>query len=364
MIKTDIAVVGGGPAGLSAALTAAELGAQVLLVEQHDELGGQLVKQTHMFFGSERQHAGIRGIDIAKLLVQQAVQHPRVEIMTRTVALGYYPDGVLAVERNDSDFLKIHPKRLIAATGAAERMLAFPNNDLPGVYGAGAVQTLMNVYGVRPGERVLMVGAGNIGLIVSYQLLQAGVDVAAILDAAPKIGGYLVHAAKVRRMGVPILTSHTIIEALGEEQVEGAVIAKLDESWQVIPGTEQRLQVDTICLAVGLTPLTELLWQAGCRTSYVPELGGHVAIRNENLETTVKGIYVAGDLAGVEEASSAMVEGRLAGASAAESLGYAPDQAHKIKLQAQRELEQLRSGPMGEKIRTGLKKLQEVQCLC
>ena len=126
-------------------------------------------------------------------------------------------------------YFKAKPKKVVVATGALEKLIPFLGNDLPGVYGAGAVQTLMNVYGVKPAKRVLMVGAGNIGLIVSYQLLQAGVDVVAIVEFAPKVGGYWVHAAKVRRLGVPIYLRHTVKRAIGESAVEGAVIQAVDE---------------------------------------------------------------------------------------------------------------------------------------
>jgi len=236
-------------------------------------------------------------------------------------------------------------------------MLSFPGNDLPGVYGAGAVQTLMNVHGVRPGRRVLMVGAGNIGVIVSYQLLQAGVEVAAIVEALPFVGGYQVHAAKVMRAGVPILTRHTVVEALGEEEVTGAVIAQLDEHWCIIDGTQRTLDVDTICLAVGLTPLSELLWQAGCRMRYVPALGGHVAVHDERMETSLPGVYVAGDASGIEEASTAMLEGRLAGLAAAMRIHGETDEGLRRLRETQEELASFRGGPYGAKVREGKEEL-------
>jgi sarcosine oxidase subunit alpha len=359
--KTEIAVIGGGPAGLMAALAAAEMGAEVTLVDKNNNLGGQLVKQTHMFFGSEKEHASTRGIDIGKLLAKEAQNHSKIKIMNNSEVIGYYPDdGVIGIEVEEEKFVKLKADKIIIATGASEKFLPFVNNDLPGIYGAGAVQTLMNEHGVVPGNNVLMVGAGNIGLIVSYQLMQAGVNVKAIIDAAPKIGGYLVHASKVARLGVPILTSYSVKAAYPNQitkALERASIWKVDQNWQPIPGTEKVLKVDVLCISVGLSPLAELLWQAGCNMKYVPQLGGHVPTRTNDLETSVTGIYVAGDVAGVEEASSAMIEGRLAGLNAAKSLGYDNGTYEEKHQEALNQLHDLRSGPVGEKIREGISQL-------
>ncbi len=361
MIKeTEILVIGGGPAGLSAACAAADLGANVLLCERDYLPGGQLVKQTHKFFGSEKQYAGERGIQIGKLLIEKAKSHPNIEILTEATVLGIYEDGIVTVSQ-DNKHLKIKPKKIILATGASEKFLEFPGNDLPGIYGAGAVQTLMNVAGVKPAERVLMVGAGNIGLIVSYQLMQAGVTVAGIIEAAPKIGGYLVHASKIRRAGVPIKTGYTIKQAYGTDSLEGVTIVQVDSSFKPIPGTEEDIPCDTLCLAVGLAPLTELCWQAGCDMAFIRELSGHVPLTDENLETSVSGVYAAGDVSGIEEASSAMVEGRLAGCAAAESLGYEPEKAAAEKEDAKAELAELRSGPAGARILAGLEKSHKLR---
>jgi sarcosine oxidase subunit alpha len=258
------------------------------------------------------------------------------------------------------EIIKIIPKKTIIATGAAEDFLAFPGNDLPGVYGAGAVQTLMNVAGVVPGKRVLMVGASNIGLIVSYQLAQAGVEVAAVIRRSPTIGGYLVHASKIRRIGIPVRTRYTIKEAYGNGKVEGAVIYKMDEKKQPMPGTEEDIKCDTICLAVGLSALTELCWQAGCKMAYISELSGHVPLIDEYQKTTNPNIYAAGDASGVEEASSAMVEGRLAGYSAALDLGYGKDSVPALQGEAIAELKELRAGPIAEPIRKGVEKMEKL----
>jgi len=354
----DIVIVGGGPAGLAAALAAASCGASILLVDNGLQLGGQLIKQTHKFFGSAQQFAGIRGIDIARNFIREIEKSPYIEVLTQATVTGYFEDGVLTVLEgfNDNRLLKVKPHRIIVATGASENMLPFTNNDLPGVYGAGAVQTLMNVYGVIPGKSVLMVGAGNIGLIVAYQLLQTGIQVKAIVEVMSCIGGYWVHASKIRRLGVPIYTSCTLKEVRGNEEVESVIICNIDKDFNFIPDTERELAVDTICLAVGLSPLTELLWQAGCEMTYIPELCGYVALRDENMKTTLDHIYIAGDVAGIEEASSAVVEGQVAGLNAAVSLGFYHKEYTQLNDQFKKQLAQLRNNPMSEAITRGIKK--------
>lgn len=357
MKHVELAIIGAGPAGLCAAISALEAGVKVLLVERDRFLGGQLVKQTHMFFGSEKQYASQRGIDIADILIEQLDKYKdQLVIMSNTTVLAIYEDGVISLLQ-DEKYYKIMPQSIVVATGASEKVLSFPKNDLPGIYGAGAVQTFMNVYGVKPGDKVLMVGAGNIGLIVSYQMLQAGVEVVAVLDAAPTIGGYLVHASKIRRLGIPILTRHTIKEAIGKDKLEKLVIWELDEKWQGIEGTEEEVEVDVACISVGLTPLTELLSQAGCEMKYVRELSGLVPVINKSHETTKPGIFVAGDVSGVEEASSAMVEGYITGLSAAIKLGKKHPRHDELNTDYHEQLHFLRSGEVGDRIRQGIEKI-------
>jgi len=352
---TELAIVGAGPAGISAALEAASYGVQVTLIDREEQIGGQLVKQTHKFFGWHDKSAGTRGIVISNDLAERVKDNQGICFMGSTEALGYFrDDGVLLLE-TPTGVQTLEPERLLIATGASEKMILFPGNDLPGVYGAGAVQTLMNVHSVRPGNSVLMIGSGNIGLIVSYQLVQAGVKVAAVAEALPRIGGYAVHASKIRRLGIPIYTRHTIKQAYGTDCVEGAIIWQLDDNWRGIPGTEKHLDVDVICLATGLTPLCEFLWQAGAEMVYIPELGGFVPLYDENMETTVKGIYVAGDAACIEEASTAMAEGRLAGLAIAHSLGKVPeDEFCRKRGDSFKELEELRAGPTSQAIVRGM----------
>src|SRR5690554_6949276 len=241
MISKDLVIIGGGPSGLCAAKMAAEAGVDSIIIDRNPKLGGQLIKQTHMFFGSEKQFAKTRGIDIAtKIFTDTRVYSDLIEIWEDATVVGLYPDKVITILKQEK-YIKIKAKAIIVATGASEKVLAFENNDLPGIYGAGAVQTLMNVYGVKPGNKIVMVGSGNIGLIVSYQLMQAGVKVISVIEASPKIGGYKVHASKLRRFGVDIITSCTIKKAIGTEAVEKIITVKLDEKWEEIPGTEEEI---------------------------------------------------------------------------------------------------------------------------
>lgn len=359
MEQVEVLVIGGGPAGLTASLSAVKAGAGVTLLEREARLGGQLIKQTHKFFGSYKEYAGVRGIEIAEkltALIKEEEDKGKIRILTEAELVLFYQDQTLGYTYKG--VLKtLKAQKIIFTTGASERMLPFPGNDLPGVYAAGAIQTLMNVNGVLPGEKYLMVGAGNIGLIVSYQLLQAGARVLGVVEAMPRIGGYLVHASKIRRMGVPIYTSHTILEARGKNKVEEAVIIAVDTKYKPITGTERILKVDTICLAVGLNPLGELLEQRGIKFCYIPELGGFVPWHDENLKTSNPDVYIAGDLAGIEEATTAMLQGELAGLVVARELGYGNlKEQNKINLIFQR-LKEFRVGPKSEKTREGQLKL-------
>jgi thioredoxin reductase len=355
-ISADIVIIGAGPAGLCAAVQAAGSGARVIVVDENKRPGGQLFKQIHKFFGSREHSAGVRGYRIGEQLLEK-VEKSSAQVMLDSLVYGLMPDKSMGLIHSGKSYLLEAPKIIIAA-GAKENYMAFPGSTLPGVMGAGAAQTMVNINRVLPGEKIVMLGSGNVGLIVSYQLLQAGAEVVAVVEGAPKIGGYGVHAAKLRRAGVPIYVSHTIKRAIGADCVTGVEIAQVDSKWKIVPGTEQHLNADTVCLAVGLNPMTELAWMCGCRFVYIPSFGGHVPLHDENMETTVPGVYVAGDITGVEEASCAMEEGNLAGIFAAQALGYyTQEQAQEKKQDVIRRLDELRSGYFG-KIRRESKKKQ------
>lgn len=246
MKRYDLIVVGAGPSGLSAAIEGAKRGLQVVVFDENEKPGGQLFKQIHKFFGSKEHKAKIRGFVIGEQLLKEASELG-VKVVLNATVTGLYMDKELVVKIADTIY---HYKgdAILIATGAAENMVTFEGWTLPGVIGAGAAQTMMNLHGVKPGNRILMLGSGNVGLVVSFQLLQCGCEVAALVDAAPRVGGYGVHAAKVARCGVPFYLSHTIVKAEGEECVTGVTIAEVDKKFQFIPGTEKHFYVDTICL--------------------------------------------------------------------------------------------------------------------
>lgn len=320
MKRYDLIIVGAGPSGLSAAIEAAKRGIEVIVFDENEKPGGQLFKQIHKFFGSKEHRAKIRGFVIGQQLLEEA-DKLGVTVDLNSTVIGLYQDKEVVVKKDDK-VTHYKADSIIIATGAAENMVTFPGWTLPGVIGAGAAQTMMNLHGVKPGSKVLMLGSGNVGLVVSFQLMQCGCDVVALVDAAPRVGGYGVHAAKVARTGVPFYLSHTIVKAEGDECVTGVTIAEVDSSFKFIPGTEKHFDVDTICLAVGLSPMSQLLKMAGCEMEDNPKRGGQVPICDEHGRTSLPGIFVAGDVSGIEEASSAMIEGRMAGITAAEYLGY------------------------------------------
>ena len=350
MKRYDLIIVGAGPSGLSAAIEAAKRGLEVVVFDENEKPGGQLFKQIHKFFGSKEHRAKIRGFVIGQQLLDEA-DKVGVKVVLNATVIGLYQDKEIVVKLGD-EIKHYKGDAVVIATGAAENMVTFPGWTLPGVIGAGAAQTMMNLHGVLPGKKVLMLGSGNVGLVVSFQLLQCGCEVVALVDAAPRVGGYGVHAAKVARTGVPFYLSHTIVKAEGDECVTGVTIAEVDDKFKFIPGTEKHFDVDTICLAVGLSPMSQLLKMAGAQMEDNPKRGGQVPICDEYGRTSIPGVFVAGDVSGIEEASSAMIEGRMAGVVASEYLGYIETEAMDAELvDLEKALDGLRQGMFAPKNR-------------
>lgn len=296
----EVLIIGGGPAGMAAAVELGKAGADTLLIDDKTRLGGKLLLQTHKFFGSvEDSRAGTRGMQIARLMQDDVGGFDSVEVWLNATAVGVFSDSVVGVVKGGI-YRKVRPQRLLVATGAREKMLSFPGNTLPGIYGAGAFQTLVNRDLIRASERLLIVGGGNVGLIAGYHAIQAGMDVAALVEALPQVGGYRVHADKLKRLGVPIFTSHTVVSASGKDRVESVTIGALDKEWKVLPDSLKTYKVDTLLIAVGLAEVDEFYHKA----------------KGWGME-----VYRAGDAGEIAEASAAMFTGRIAGLKIAASLG-------------------------------------------
>ena len=175
MKRYDLIIVGAGPSGLSAGIEAAKRGLKVAIFDENEKPGGQLFKQIHKFFGSKEHRAKVRGFVIGQQLLDEAAE-AGVEVILNATVIGLYQDKEVVVKMGDA----VHHFKadsIIIATGAAENMVTFPGWTLPGVIGAGAAQTMMNLHGILPGQKVLMLGSGNVGLVVSFQLMQCGCEV-------------------------------------------------------------------------------------------------------------------------------------------------------------------------------------------
>jgi len=299
-LEVQVLVVGGGPAGICAAVELGRLGIGVLIIDDKQELGGKLSLQTHNFFGSVADcYAGTRGIDIGRMLAHEAESLPTVKLWLDSTVVGVFNDGRFGVA-GGGGYRLVKPECVLIACGAREKTLTFPGCDLPGVYGAGAFQTLVNRDLIRCAEKLFVVGGGNVGLIGAYHALQAGIEGVGLVEALPACGGYKVHEDKIKRLGVPVWTSHTVLRVEGNDRAERVVISAIDDRFKPLPGTERIFDVDTVLIAVGLSPVDEL-WKKA---------------REYGMK-----VYAAGDSEEIAEASAAIFSGRITGRRIARDLG-------------------------------------------
>ncbi len=301
--KTTVAIVGAGPAGLACREQLKTFGIDCLVIDNNARIGGQFNMQTHQFFFFEREkkYGGMRGFDIAKTLAGADTDG----ILLNYTVWDILEGPRLAIKNIVSgDMAYVDAQHLVVATGAVPFMPAFENDDVPGVYTAAVFQKMMNQEHTLLGKRVLTVGAGNIGYLTSYQGMQAGATIKAIIEAMPREGGFPVQANRVRRLGIPIMTGYTLVRAIPNEDrtgIVGAVIAKC-ENFKAIPGTEQVIEdIDIINICTGLVPDNQLLTKG-------KELYGH-------------NVYGVGDAVRIGEGTSAVLRGRQAAYEIAQEIG-------------------------------------------
>ncbi|MEB3370425.1 FAD-dependent oxidoreductase [Saccharopolyspora mangrovi] len=320
----SVVVVGAGPAGMTAALHAARAGADVLLIDSSNSLGGQFHQAPPQEFGVAEPQRIRREQRSFASLEEKIHAHPRIRCASGSVR-GL--DGHTVHVRSGSDGREsFRADALVLATGAHDRVLPFPGWELPGVFTAGAAQALAKGQRIAVGSRVLVAGAGPLLLPVTESLLEVGADVVAVLDAgsptawlrrAPTLAGQwdklAGFAGYLRRLvgNTQFRTRAGVVEAVGDARVREAVVAKLDARWRPVPGTRRRVAVDAICVAHGLLPRLELAQAAGCDIE-----DGFVRVDRVQ-RSSVPWVFAAGETTGIAGARAAAAEGAVAGLAAA-----------------------------------------------
>jgi NADPH-dependent 2,4-dienoyl-CoA reductase/sulfur reductase-like enzyme len=346
MKHIEMVIIGAGPAGISAAIEAAKSGMKITVLDENNKAGGRIFSQLND--GLKIVSGEGQGPDFKKgtnLLTEFLANSHHIEYLNNAQVIGIFPNKELAYHRNGRLF-RIHYKGLIIATGAFERSVPFPGWTLPGVYTAGGTQTLIKMQGILPGKRFLLAGTGPLQLVLANQIIEAGGEVVAILEAGDTGNWFeamqaiwgnwslmvdgIRYLSGIRKARVPILRNHLILEALGEEEVEKATFAKCDQNWKPIVSTSQTIEVDTICLGYGFVPSVDLTRLAGCQHRFEVHLGGWVPERDATMMTSETHVYSVGDGSGVAGSVVAGLEGRIAGIAAAQSFGYLSQKATEL----------------------------------
>ncbi len=360
---TEIVVVGAGPAGVAATVTAARAGAKVTLIEEYDRAGGQYFKQPASSLGGDNFPPSLaENIQKGRELLA-GLSHSNIDLRCNTLVWNVTPDRTLKLYSQGNMASpagpdELQPKRLIIASGAYERVMPFPGWALPGVMTVGSAQLLLKGQGLLAGQRLLLAGTGPLLQLAGVQLLEAGAEVAAIVELQPrkkfltqapkfwghwdKVGQGLGYQRQLKKAGVPLKYGSTIVRALGKQEVEGAIIAGVDDRGRP-GGKEERLEVDTICLNFGFIPATELTRLAGCEQRFDPHFASLATVTNEDMETSQAGIFAVGEVRGIGGVDVALLEGRIAGMAASRQLGYDSNQADRDEKNLRQEWRQARS---------------------
>ena len=319
MKNADLVIIGGGPAGLAAAIEARRRGVENLLILERDsELGGILNQCIHNGFGLHTFKEELTGPEYAARFIQQA-NDLGIPCKLNTMVLDLAADKtVTAMNRTDGLF-QLHPKAVVLAMGCRERprgALNIPGYRPAGIFTAGTAQRLVNMEGYLPGRKVVILGSGDIGLIMARRMTLEGAEVQVVAELMPYSGGLKRNIVQcLDDYGIPLKLSHTVVDIQGKERVEGVTLARV-ENGRPIPGTEEHYDCDTLLLSCGLLPENELSRAAGVRLS--PVTGGPAV--NESLETSIPGVFAAGNVLHVHDLVDYVSE--EAGAAGAHAAAY------------------------------------------
>ena len=301
MKQVQLAIIGGGPAGLAAAIAAREKGVEdILIIERDKELGGILNQCIHAGFGLHTFGQELTGPEYAGRFIDR-VQQMHIPYLLRTMVLDLSEDRVLTVTGPETGLIQIQAQAVILAMGCRERprgALNIPGYRPAGIYSAGTAQRLVNMEGFMPGKNVVILGSGDIGLIMARRMTLEGAKVHAVAEVLPYSGGLKRNIVQcLEDFDIPLYLSTTVVDIHGRERLEGVTLARVDENRRPIPGTEQHIPCDTLLLSVGLLPENELSSAAGVRLSGVT--GGPEV--TDRLATSIPGVFACGNVLHVHD---------------------------------------------------------------
>ncbi|CAE6737927.1 NAD(P)/FAD-dependent oxidoreductase [Paraburkholderia aspalathi] len=341
--ETDIAIIGAGPAGLSAAIAAAQSGARVVVVDEYSKPGGQYFRQPQARFNRINESFLGKSYQASKPVLQAVTTNDRITVRPNTLVWGAFDEGLLELEC-DNQCERLVSKKIIVATGAYERPIPFSGWTLPGVTTAGAAQTMLKAQFVLPGKRILMSGTGPFQLPVATQLVQAGGEVVEILETLsardffrpfPKPWLHIDKLLEARtyfttllRHRVPLRYGQRVIEARGEGRLEEVVIAPVDEHGRPLRQNTRTVAVDSLLTNFGFIPSLQLVRLLGCETKWDDAGACWVAASDADQRSNLPNVLLAGEVTGVAGHKVAMAEGTIAGLTAAVDLGLISEAKH------------------------------------
>lgn len=328
-LTADVAVVGGGPAGMAAALAAARAGACVLLFEAESALGGGLRTEPRPV-RAPALYDGLPGVELVARLATEIERHPAISCHRRALAFGYYADGRLGVA-GPGTFLSVHAERIIVATGSYERPMVFDGCDRPGVFLASGVRRMLHLWRIRPGAAAVVVTTSDYGLAVALDLLNAGVTVRAVADTRDWTSREPDEARRLRQSGVTVLPGHAVLSVAGRRSIRAAILALTGPADRA---TAWKVPCDHLVVSGEFWPANELVFHAAYRGSHVLRAEAHPMrpqIEREGLRA-VGPVHIAGNAAGVGDLVKALLEGTIAGLSAGIALrGATPGAAWELE---------------------------------
>ena len=325
-MKADLVIIGGGPAGMSAAVAAYDAGLRdIIILERDKSLGGILRQCIHNGFGLHRFKEELTGPEYAYRYEIQ-VRERNIPFKLNTMVLDITPDKVVTAMNSEDGLFTIEAKSIILAMGCRERpkgALNISGTRPAGIFTAGTAQKFVNMDGYMPGKKVVILGSGDIGLIMARRMTLEGAKVEAVCELMPYSGGLARNIEQcLNDFGIPLMLSHTVVEIHGKERVTGVTIAKVDERRRPIPETRQYIECDTLLLSVGLLPENELTKSADIALDRIT--GG--AVVDQNRQTEIEGVYACGNVLHVHDlVDYVSEESEIAGkAAAAYVMGSAP----------------------------------------